>query len=876
MADRNLVLALRISADGKSASNAVRGISSDVEGLTTRLRQLAGVAATAFGGREILRAADEYATLSARVKLATESHEEFSVAQSALFDISQNTRAELGATVALYSKVAGTLRNIGAEQTESLGFVESVNQALALSGTVGAQASGVILQLSQGLGAGAIRGDEFNSVMEGAPRLMQAFADGLGVPIGKLREMAEEGELTTERLFKALSSQRAKLAQEYAAFPETVAGAMQRVQNAFTRYVGDRNDQTGASRALALALTDVANNFDKVGDAALVAGGIIAAVYAGRAAAAIASIASATAGNVAQFIAARQAAQALAVQEQAAAGAALNQARAHQVTAAAALVEANAHRANIAELAIYGPVRAAAERQATAAAAAHVATSQAVVAADARMAAASAAVAASQSRTALAAGALSGAVGALGGPIGVVTTLLAAGSLAWLAWGRDAESAAQKARRATKEVGEQAKAILDRLKNEKAFGSGDVGVLRQQADILERQINILNQSSGKSAGANAKLAEKRAELAKVTAAVAELEEREAEQAKKFSELAGDQETDAKKLAKAMRDSIDERINGYRDLVKETREAWQKSLQAEQDYLDKARAAESEATSARAKDSSIEGQASALLDVIYAQEKLMRLQSQGANVNDIEDQAKLVRNLAGNLDDQARAQEAVKQSWEAVAAANRKAAEEQKTSTSGLKEQWDNAQKVLDDLKTALDAVGKKTAINIESEQAKTVLAEITSKLDALKDKTITVKVVPLGPKGELLDKIPAAVPGLATGGPIVGPGHDTSDNLLILGSPGEYMLRAAAVRHYGLPLIEALNNLRLPRFARGGLLNQAPEIRSIPPAIHGTERTVNINLDLGSLGRFPMQATPNVADEVARIFRHASLKVGRR
>lgn len=238
MADRNLELALRITADGKNASNAVRGISSDVEGLTTRLRQLASVAATAFGGREVIRAADEYATLSARVKLATESQDEFNVAQAALFDISQNTRAELGATVALYSKVAGTLRNIGAEQTESLGFVESVNKALALSGTVGAQASGVILQLSQGLGAGAVRGDEFNSVMEGAPRLMQAFADGMGVPIGKLREMAEAGELTTERLFKALASQRAKLAQEYAAFPETVAGAMQRIQNAFIRPAG--------------------------------------------------------------------------------------------------------------------------------------------------------------------------------------------------------------------------------------------------------------------------------------------------------------------------------------------------------------------------------------------------------------------------------------------------------------------------------------------------------------------------------------------------------------------------------------------------------------------------------------------------------------
>lgn len=880
MADRNLELALRISAKDTGASAAIRGIDRDVDALAGRLRQLAGVAAAAFGGRDILRAADEYATLSARVKLATESQSEFNIAQSSLFDISQNTRADLSATVALYSKVAGTLRNLGAEQKESLGFVESVNQALALSGTVGAQASGVILQLSQGLGAGAIRGDEFNSVMEGAPRLMQAFADGMGVPIGKLREMAEEGKLTAERLFKALASQRAKLAQEYAAFPETVAGAMQRIQNAFTRYIGDRNDQAGASRALALVLTGVANNFDKVGDAALVAGGIIASVYAGKVATAIAATTTATASNVSQFVAARQAAQALAIQEQASAAATLNQARAHEVTAAAALVEANAHRANIAELAIYGPVRAAAERQATMAATAHVAASQAVFQADARMAAASAAVAASQSRAALAGRALTGAMGLLGGPVGVVTTLLVAGSLAWLAWGNDAESAAQKARRATKEVGEQAKAILDRLKNEKAFGSGDIGVLRQQADILERQINVLNQSSGKSEGAAAKLAEKRAELGKVTAAITELEEREAEQAKKFRELAGEQETDAKQLAKAMRDSIEDRIKGYQDLVKSTREAWQQSLQAEKDYLDDAKRLRAQANARPVDTSTPQGQAEANLALLAERAKLERLVStQGTSYDDIKAQAEAVRDLVNATQEGARAKELLRETDLAQARGAEAAAQAQKTQSEGLRQEWDKAVQVVKDLEAALERVGKKTAINIESDQAKIILADITARLDALKDKTITVTVVPVGTGGKPLDNIPIPVPGKAAGGQILGPGHDTSDNILLLGSPGEYMLRAAAVRYYGLPLIEAINGLRLPRFANGGVLSRARPILSMPAskaAAAQPERTVNVILDLGALGRYPMRASPSVADELAQEIRRAAMKIGMR
>lgn len=877
MADRNLELALRISAKDTGAGAAIRGIDRDVDAMTSRLRQLAGVAATAFGGREILRAADQYATLSARVKLATESQEEFNAAQAALFDISQGTRADLGATVALYSKVAGTLRNIGAEQTDSLDFVQSVNQALALSGTVGAQASGVILQLSQGLGAGAIRGDEFNSVMEGAPRLMQAFADGLGVPIGTLREMAEAGELTTERLFNALAGQREKLAKEYAAFPETVEGALQRVRNAFTRYVGEGSSQTGASRALAQALTEIAENFDVVGDAALVAGGLIASVYAGRTATAIAVTTSALASQAAQFVAARQAAQALAIQERTAAAAVLAQARSHEVAAAAALAEANAHRANVAQLAIYGPVRAAAERQATAAAAEHLLAGNALISADARLVAANAAVTASTSTMAAAQRGLAGAVGFLGGPIGVVTTLLTAGALAWLAWGDKAESAAQKAKRATQEVGEQADAILQRLKKEGSFGTGDLGVLREQASILEKQILVLNQSSGQSPGAAAKLKEKWVALNEITAATEKLITKEAEQANEFKRLAGGQAEDAKKLAKEMEKSIESSIKGYELLAEKSREAWKASLQTEKDYLDQARALEAEATR-KPKDSSIEGQANAYLDVIYAQQKLMRLQEQGAALSDVQNQAKLVRELADGLDDQAKAQDAVNQSKLTEAKALRTAAEEQKVSTAGLKEQWDNAQKILADLNTALESVGKKTAINIESEQAKVVLAEITAKLEALKDKTITVTVVPLGPKGELLEKIPAKVPGLATGGPIFGPGHDTSDNLLILGSPGEYMLRAAAVRHYGLPIIEAINNLRLPKFAQGGLLNSVQPIPQIQHALSsaGAERTVNVNFDLGTLGRFPMTSAPDVANGLARALRMAALKLGGR
>lgn len=325
----------------------------------------------------------------------------------------------------------------------------------------------------------------------------------------------------------------------------------------------------------------------------------------------------------------------------------------------------------------------------------------------------------------------------------------------------------------------------------------------------------------------------------------------------------------KELPKAVGDAIKD----YERLAEKVREAWQKSADAQQDYLDKAKAADAAAASARAKDSSIEGQASALLDVIVAQEKLMRLQAQGANVKDIETQAEVVRNLAGNLDDQARAQEAVKQSWEAVAAANRKAAEDQKNSTEGLKAQWENAQKIVDDLKIALESIGKKTSINIESDQAKAVLAQITADLDALKDKTITVKVVRLGSDGQPMDDLTQSVPGHALG--TVLPGYGGGDRRLILAEDGEAITRKESVAFYGRAFFAALNARAIPRFAAGGLVTSAAGGLPALATFGAASRRVDVNLNFAG-GSYPLQGDTDVVEAMIAAIEMDALKRGSR
>jgi len=689
--------------------------------------------------------------------------------------------------------------------------------------------------------------------MEGSRRLMQAFADGMGVPIGKLREMAEAGELTAARLYAALSSQRDKLAQEYAAFPETVSGAMQRVQNAFLRYVGDTNDQTGASRALAEVLTEVADNFDTLGDAALVAGGIIAAAYTGKAVAALVAYGRSMAATVAQQVAATQAARAMATQQ--------------LISAEAVLV--NAQR----QAALLTGMQRLSFAQATLIPAMH------------QYEVAQMAVATTGGRAAVASRGLAAAVGFLGGPIGVVTTLLTAGALAWLVWGDKAESAAQKAKRATQEVADQANAILERLKKTDTFGSGDLGILRERASQLENEISLLARSSGQSPEAAAQLKEKRQALVDILDATAKLATKEKEQAEQFSRLAAGQARDSKTLRAAVAEDIKDRIKGYKALEEKIAEAMENSLAAEKRYLANAAALRSKiaredrpAAEDISQRDQIERDALTRLDLLAQQGKLERLMAGGAEVDDLEQQAQLIRDMADGLYDQAKAKEFIRRVDETMIGANEQAAASEKQTQQGLRNELDKTQVTARDLRNVLEEMEVGYAVTVQTKEAKAVLDEVIAKLAQIKDKTITIKMV--REDGQPLDNLSAGVKGYATGGLLAGPGHATSDNILLLGSPGEYMLRAAAVQHYGLPIIEALNNLRLPRFATGGLLSRTQPLPALPQISAATSRTeplgtVNVNFDFGRLGRFPMQATPDVASEVANVFRHAAMSVGR-
>ena len=188
--------------------------------------------------KKLISSINTYTALNNKLKLVTTSAKNLADVQGILFDVAQETRGSLEGTIDLYSKLARSTRDLGLSQNDLADVTETINKAIAVSGATANEANAAIFQLGQGLSAGALRGEELNSVMEQTPRLAQALADGLGVGIAELRKMGSEGKLNSEIVIKALQNQAAAIDDEFSQTAKTVSQAFQQIENVALKTFG--------------------------------------------------------------------------------------------------------------------------------------------------------------------------------------------------------------------------------------------------------------------------------------------------------------------------------------------------------------------------------------------------------------------------------------------------------------------------------------------------------------------------------------------------------------------------------------------------------------------------------------------------------------
>ncbi|EHO4388516.1 tape measure protein, partial [Escherichia coli] len=214
--------------------------------------------AGAFATGHLISLADEWSSVNARLKQASQSSDEFSSSQKVLMDISQRTGTAFSDNAALFARSAASMREYGYSADDVLKVTEAISTGLKISGASTAEAGSVITQFSQALAQGVLRGEEFNSVNESGDRIVRALAAGMGVARKDLKAMADDGKLTADKVVPALISQLGILRDEYAAMPETVSSSITKVENAFMAWVGGANEASGVTKTLSGMLNGVA------------------------------------------------------------------------------------------------------------------------------------------------------------------------------------------------------------------------------------------------------------------------------------------------------------------------------------------------------------------------------------------------------------------------------------------------------------------------------------------------------------------------------------------------------------------------------------------------------------------------------------------
>lgn len=223
-----------------------------------------------------IRATDQAKNLESRLRLATESQEDFNTAQRELGRLAEQNQAPLSGLYSLYTRLAPSLTELRRGQGDLLGVIEAVAASTRISGASAQEAEASINQFAQALGSGALRGDEFNSVAEQTPRLMRALSDGLGVARGALKQMADAGQLTSNVVINALLKQLPQLRAEAASLEKTTGGQFQVLADEATQAVAAVDGLTGQTSLLIKALQFVSKTVRGIGDSfkALEKGGL--------------------------------------------------------------------------------------------------------------------------------------------------------------------------------------------------------------------------------------------------------------------------------------------------------------------------------------------------------------------------------------------------------------------------------------------------------------------------------------------------------------------------------------------------------------------------------------------------------------------------
>lgn len=267
-----------VSRSASGASGQVQTLGSRLREVQNRLSSLHGlIAGGMFVGASlsIAKTADHMQELNSQVKLVTASHEEYVAVNERLHQMANKNLTDISATTGLYTNSARALSNLGKSQEEILKFTNAVSLAMGVGGKSASEQASAILQLGQAMQSGVLQGDEFRSLAENAPIILDLVAEKLGKTRAEVRELASEGAITSEVIYNALADATPKLQAMFDKMPVTMSQSFVVLRNNYKKFVDKFvNNTTGLSSVVVKSLLGMADNFETLAKGAVAVAGV--------------------------------------------------------------------------------------------------------------------------------------------------------------------------------------------------------------------------------------------------------------------------------------------------------------------------------------------------------------------------------------------------------------------------------------------------------------------------------------------------------------------------------------------------------------------------------------------------------------------------
>lgn len=260
-----------VQVDSSRTTRGTRRVKRELNELEKQAGRLNRVLVGTFAGistvaavRGIVNLLDTYNQLENRLRVVTTGQGNLNAVFDELFAVSQRSRSSLQGTVELYSRLAISSRELGVSQQDLIKFTESVNKAIIVSGASFREANQGIIQLSQGIASGTLRGDELRSVLEQLPTVADVIAKELGVTRGELRKLGEEGKITASDIITAFQNAEEDIDEAFAKTIPTISQAFGLLADNLRFTIGRLDNAAGVSELLVRALLFLNDNLEAI------------------------------------------------------------------------------------------------------------------------------------------------------------------------------------------------------------------------------------------------------------------------------------------------------------------------------------------------------------------------------------------------------------------------------------------------------------------------------------------------------------------------------------------------------------------------------------------------------------------------------------